>query len=226
MAETEYEVSAESQPDGRPGIPWERRAELGLFAGLVRTLGLVIGSPSVAFSQMRRTGGWADPLGFALLVGTFSMWVGQLWDMVIRSVFAAGTGIGVERAAAENTAAIWLALAAPLIVIVITAVGAAIAHALLILFGGAPHPYETTFRVICYMWAVNVFQLVPICGALAAAVWGIVVQIIGLRYAQDVPVERAALAVLIPVVVACVCFMMLAFLAFGLVGLAGLEVLG
>jgi hypothetical protein len=88
------------------------------------------------------------------------------------------------------------------------------------MLGGAPHPYETTFRVICYTWSAGIFNLVPVCGVLIAAIWRIVVQIIGIREAQEVPTGRAAAAVLIPIVIACFCLFAVVLVAIGVASLA------
>ena len=101
-----------------------------------------------------------------------------------------------------------------------TVFGAGIAHFLLMLFGGAPRPYETTLRVFCYGWSVGAINLVPICGVFIGAIWRFVVEIIGLRDAHPVPTGRAAAAVLLPVVLSCLCII-LAFFVVGLAGLAG-----
>ncbi|MGD8817605.1 MAG: YIP1 family protein, partial [Acidobacteriota bacterium] len=97
-------------------------------------------------------------------------------------------------------------------------------HGLLLVFGGAPQPYETTFRVMCYSWAVGVFNLLPICGVFIGFVWRIVVQIIGVREAQEVPGGRAAAAVLVPVVFACMCLVMLTMLALSVAGLSQMGI--
>jgi hypothetical protein len=54
-------------------------------------------------------------------------------------------------------------------------------------------------------------------------VWRIVVQIIGIREAQRVPTGRAAAAVLIPLILVCLC---LAFFMLAVIGLAGLTQMG
>ncbi|MFQ5744103.1 MAG: YIP1 family protein [Acidobacteriota bacterium] len=211
-------LESDGQVGVRPGLPWERRDDLGLAVGLTRTVVQVLFSPVMAFRSMRQSGGWADPMIFALVVGTVSIWIGQFWGMLVRSLLAAGTGLGTAEAAARNAVEVWFALVAPLIVVVTIALGAGVAHLLLMLFGGAPRQFETTVRVFSYSWAVNLFNVLPICGAFIAVFWGLVVQIIGLHHAQEVPMGRAAAAVLIPVLLSCFCF----FLLLVLVGISSI----
>jgi len=199
----------------RIGLAWERRAELGPGVAALRTIGEVLFSPGKAFARMKRGGGWGEPLGFAVLVGSVSIWVAQLWDMLTRSVFVGLSDLNVDEVAAANAQEIWFALMAPLLICVATFFGAAIVHVLLLAFGGAPQPYETTFRVFCYTWSAGVFNVVPICGVFVAAVWRVVVQVIGVREAQEVPTGRAAAAVIIPVLLACLCLFLIAIIAVG-----------
>ncbi len=205
----------------RPGLPWERREEVGPAMAVFGTIREVVFRPGMAFGAMRREGGWAEPLAFAVLIGSVGLWVAQAWDMVTRSFFAGISGLSVEEIAAANVNEIWFALIAPFLVVAATFFGSAIVHLLLLLLGGAPRPYETTFRVVSYSWAVGIFNLIPICGVVVGAVWRIVVQIIGVREAQGVPTGRAAAAVLIPLIFICLCLMMLFVSVIGMASLAG-----
>jgi hypothetical protein len=83
-------------------------------------------------------------------------------------------------------------------------VGAGIYHLMLMLLGGARRPFETTLRVAAYTnGATAVLNLVPICGAFAAAIYAIVANIIGLAKAHEISTGKAAAAVLLPVVICC-----------------------
>lgn len=208
----------------RPGLAWERRAELGPGVALLRTIREVVFSPAVAFADMHLTGGWAEPLGFAVLLGSISIWVAQAWDMLARSLMAGLPGFDLQEIAAANIEELGFALAAPLLVIASTFFAAAVVHLLLMMFGGAPQPYEATFRVISYSWAVGVFNLIPICGVFIGALWRIVVQVLGLREAHGVPTGRAAAAVLLPVILACFCAVLLLIAAVSVAGLAQMGV--
>jgi len=206
-------------PPPRTGLAWERRDELGPGPAILQTIREVVFSPSAAFAAMRRGGGWAEPLGFAVLVGSVFAWVGQGWNLLTRSVMVGaleGTpGLDTQAIAAANVQEVWVALLTPLFLLAWTFIVAAVFHGMLVLFGGAPYGFETSFRVVCYSWAASVFQLLPICGALIGWVWGIVVVIIGLREAQEVPGGRAAAAVLVPAISCCLCAGIVGLLTFG-----------
>lgn len=232
----EYDVSANdagAPPGGDPwdqgengnvvtrnGLAWERREELGPGAAVLGTIREVVFTPAAAFRVMRREGGWAEPLGFAVLIGSVAVWAAQAWDMLMRSMLVGFAGGGAQEIAAANIAELWFALFAPVLVCAATFFGAAIVHLLLLMFGGAPQPYETTFRVVCYSWSVGVFNFIPICGVLVGAVWRIVVQIIGVREAQEVPTGRAAAAVLVPVLLVCFCLVFVVIASLSVANLA------
>ena len=65
-------------------------------------------------------------------------------------------------------------------------------------------------RVSCYVWgAANLLNIVPICGAYASAIWGIVVMCMGLGRAQDCSTEKSVGAVLLPMAICCILIIVL-----------------
>jgi hypothetical protein len=76
----------------------------------------------------------------------------------------------------------------------------ALYHLCLKLLGGALHPFETTFRVCCYVRGSSCILLfVPVAGSL----WSLYCQIAGLRAAHGTDWLRAILAVFLPVLICC-----------------------
>ena len=215
------ETAGETAPP-RPGLPWERRFELGAGTAVLQTVREVVFSPTATFRDMRVDGGWGEPLGFAVLVGSVFFWAAQVWEMLASTMMARLPGFDPQEAAAANAQQLVFAVLAPFMVTVATLVAAAFVHLLLLMFGGASRPFETTFRVMCYSWAVAVFNVIPFCGVLVGAVWRIVVQIVGVREAQEVPGGRAAAAVLVPVLLGCLCLLFALVVSTSLANLAQL----
>lgn len=211
------------RPD-RPGLPWERRAESNLLQAAVETVRDVLLSPAAAFQQMRQVGGFGDPLGYAVLLGSIGAWAGMLWSMLVRSF-----GIGVLDGnmldvASQNLSTAVGAALVPVILVVALVVFAGLEHVLLVLFGGAPHPYETTFRVVSFTTgSTALLQLIPLCGGPIAMVWSLIVQIIGLSAAQEVPTGRAAGAVLAPFLFLCCCVAVAGFMSAGFLAMLAHE---
>lgn len=204
----------------RPGLPWERRHELGAGTAVLQTVRQVVFSPTATFRDMRVDGGWGEPLAFAVLVGSIFFWVAQVWEMLASTMMASLPGFDPQEVAVANAQQLVFAVLAPLMVMVATLIAAAFVHLLLLMFGGASRPFETTFRVMCYSWAVAVFNIIPLCGVVVGALWRIVVQIIGVREAQEVPAGRAAAAVLIPVLLGCLCLLFFLVVSAGMANLA------
>jgi hypothetical protein len=69
--------------------------------------------------------------------------------------------------------------------------------------GGANNGFEATVRVVCYAQTAQLAGIVPFCGGLIAAIWAIVLYVIGLATAHRTTQGKAVLAVLLPVVLCC-----------------------
>lgn len=188
----------------RSGLPWDRRAELGLFKAFIETLQMTLARPTVAFTAMKREGGLWEPLLYALIGGTF----GTVANFVYRFGLHAVTGDTFSRAYGNgmfgSVGILFLIIFSPFLVILGIFLAAGIIHLCLIMVGGARQPFETTFRVVCFTTgSVNPLQIVPFCGSLIAGVWGLVLYCIGLARAHETDTSRAVLAVFLPLVVCC-----------------------
>lgn len=190
----------------RPGLPWEREVPGYSPAGGFQTLRAILLAPGAAFESMHQTGGLGAPILFLVIFGTLGTFFALLWQSATRTLWGAGFGGDVSSIVLSNTFSVLMLLLSPLLVLLWSAVMAAIYHLLLLLLGGAPQPFETTYRVVCYATgATYLWLLVPMCGGFVAAIWNLVATIIGLTRAQEVPGGRAAAAVLLPLVLVCFC---------------------
>ena len=205
-ASTETPAAAEIAPAGEPaGLPWENRAQLGFVNALFATIGMVLTRPSEAFTVMKRDAGLGDPLLYTLIIGTAGGLVSFGFSMILGSFGAlGGADGGLSAALGLGLGSIFVLFLTPVFVVVGTFIGAAILHLCLMIVGGANRSFETTFRVVAYGGgSANVFQLVPVCGGMIAAVTAIVLYCIGLARAHETDTGRAVVAVLLPAVVCC-----------------------
>jgi hypothetical protein len=201
----------------RPGLPWESPTEGRSPGAGIRTVGLVLFNPSAAFRAMRVDGSLADPLLFVLLFGTVGAVFGMLWQSLMRSWLAQMAGDSFSEIAFANSFGLISLVMAPLFVLLLVAVSAAIYHLAMLVFGGAPRPFDVTLRVVCYSWgATYLLMLVPLCGGPIATLWAVPTAIIGLREAHEVPLGRAAAAVLVPLLLVFFCCAVVWSLAIGL----------
>ncbi len=119
---------------------------------------------------------------------------------------------GVNGAEAARDQAIVNALSTGCIVIILPVltvlslfINAGITHVMLLLLNGARHGFETTMRVAAYAHgSAALLNLIPLCGGPIGSIWALVLVIIGIARAHEIPTGKAAAAVLIPVVVCCV----------------------
>jgi hypothetical protein len=213
-----------AQTTHRAPIPWEDPARTRFFDRFLETVKLLATAPAEAFARMPTTGGIARPLTFAIVVGWIGIAVYALWMLLFGGMslpFVDQSQLGEVGAAFGFSAGftIMLMVLAPVFVIIGVFFQAAILHVMLMLVGGANHGFETTTRVCSYAQASQLAQIVPICGGLLAAVWSVILLIIGLSTAHGITRGKAALAVIIPVVLCCV-FMVGMMLMGALAGVA------
>ena len=202
----------------RDGPPWERRGSFLDLGAMGRTIGGVLLDAPNTFRTMKRDGGVAAPP--VLLAARCRLLLGGrgLGRCPGTVLFRFGGGeanplyemIGME----PGTLMMLQVLMAPVLCVLVWFIWSGIAHLFLMLVGGARSSFETTLRVMAYaMGATAVFQLVPICGGLIGLLWGLVVEIIGLAEAHETSTGRAAAAVLLPIVLCCLCVVIGALVA-------------
>jgi hypothetical protein len=211
--------STSETPTTRSGLPWEQRQERGFVNAFIETLAMVLTRPSEAFTVMKREGGLAEPLIYALIGGCVGGFASFLFSLGLQSIglfserrnaFAVMTGMGVGSVA--------FIILLPVCIIIGLFIGAAVVHLCLMLVGGAKQSFETTFRVLAFSHgSTGLLQLIPVCGGLIAGVWGLVVNCIGLARAHGTETGRAVLAVFLPLIVCCGAIFLIAMM-FGALG--------
>jgi hypothetical protein len=201
------------QPSAAPrsGPAWERDgASFRSFFATIRD-GF---APVPFFRDMRRQGGIAQPMLFAVLGGTLGTLVAMAYQLALQGAMVGLMQAGGGGAPGAPDASFFAVLLigsvvcglviAPLAILIGTLINAAIVHLLLWMLGGANFPFETTYRVVAYCTGVtSMLLVVPLCGQYASAIVQIIWVIIGLCYAHETSGGKATAAVLIPVAVCC-----------------------
>ncbi len=197
--------AAAAAPEGS-GLPWERRAELGLVQAFIQTIGIVLTRPIEAFTVMKREGGLGEPLIYAVIGGSIGALIGFAFQMLLQSFgFALGGQDALGGMMAAGGVTLLVVLLVPFFVVLTMFLSAAIFHLVLMMLGGANRPFETTFRVVCYAaGSANILQIIPFCGGVISAVWGLVLYILGLRQTHQTTTGIAVAAVLLPIALCCV----------------------
>jgi hypothetical protein len=204
----------------RPGLPWENEPQT--LKCWFRTTGMIVGSPTYAFSIMRQTGGLGSPMLFSIYGMGLPVLVGLGIALPIGLLIAVSAG-GQDAAKAAGgiliiavAAVIFAAMYVVLCSTICALITAAIHHVLLMMVGGARQGYETTFRVFCYtqgalFWCVLI--PIPYINFFIMGIWSLIVTIIGYSRGHEITGAKAALAIFLPVIV---CFGLI--FAAGIVG--------
>lgn len=226
----ELAVEAMPAPDApaadRPGTPWERRGEIGLWTAWAQTVQQALLEPVKLFESARLDRGGAQ-LGFAL--GTTSLFwiVAQIEGVLLR-----GQNEQLRRLVAELSSTpeatrmlqrmldaqarmnapgwvVAIALITPVCVLVLLYLNAAVTHAIAAILGKARRGFAATFAACAYACAPLVLLVVPACGSIVALIWLIVLTSIGMKVTHGISTGAAAASVLAPYFVLC-CLMFLA----------------
>lgn len=195
-----------------PGaLPWED-SSVGRFEALFRTIGMFTTRPDDAFSRLAPAG-LGRPFVYALIMAWVELAAGMAYWAAAQSPFmligfpelrdqlaeaAVGTGVMVA-------IGVGLFVLMPLFVVIGLAIHTCILHLMLLIVGEGRGGFETTARVICYSHTADLANLVPLCGGLLSLVWFAALQIIGVARAHQCSYGKAALAVILPVLLCCSC---------------------
>ncbi len=204
-------------PQQAQPLPWEQPG-YPVLEGLYETAKLILVNPSEAFTRMSLTGDLGRPLLFAVILGWIGIIAGQLYRFLIPGVAMPWRYFPeMERSmhfAMRPIFGIATMIFAPVLILLAVFIGAAIVHLFLLIVGAGERGFLATVRVLCYAGATQVLQIVPLCGGFIAAVWCIVLEIVGLAIAHRTSQGKAAVAVLLPIALCCACIAVV-MVAFG-----------
>ena len=217
-----------SQPQGNA---WERRAELGFVEGLVGVVKGFISAPGATFEETRKTGDLGSPVLFAIIVTFVAAIIGQIWAMMFGTSLLAMMPQEAREAlpmfiGAQGAGFMVSVFVIPIVTIVGIFIGSAILHLMLLLVGGldtSDAGFEGSFRVVAYSMVAKLAEIIPFLGGIISLIWTVVLLVIGVNRLHGTSEGKAVAAVLLPIVLCCVCggIMMMAGLGAVFSGLAG-----
>jgi hypothetical protein len=186
----------------------------------VETVKLLVLNPGEGFARARRTGDYASPIFFGILVGWFSSLVAVLWQFLFNSASMAPMLQGMEESGVEIAGAalavIFVAFLAPAFTLIGIFLYSAILHLCLMIVGGLESSdtgFEGTLRVVCYGSVAQLASIVPILGAFITFVWQIVLFVIGFIHVHRTTQGKAIFAALLPFLLCCVCIILVIAIA-------------
>jgi hypothetical protein len=197
--------------DERIGPAWEQRQQLGFFKAIVDTVKAVLTLPVQCFSTMKRQGGIGSPFLYWLVTAGIGVEVAQVYNLLMQSVMI---GAGAASQASSQAAAILgmqaamgasMLFIAPVFLIIWLFAFTGLVHLCLMMLKGANQSYETTFRTMAYAFgSTGLFNILPICGAYIAPIWGIVATCIGLGPAHGTSTGKGVGATLLAFLFCCI----------------------
>lgn len=166
------------EPAPRP-VPWED-PELSGWVGFYRTLRDLLVCPGEFFDNLD-SGGWAEPLAFALIVSTVGLLCALFWDLLILAGGAAGDTAGLAASLDTGTGApLVLMVAAPLLVLVDLGVGGLCWWGSVAL-SGVGRKFTPAWRIFCYAHGGLALAFIPILGLPVAGIWVLALMYIGAK---------------------------------------------
>ena len=201
---------------GRSKTAWEDERTQWTFGGLLETLKGSLFNPSEFFRTMNVTGGLTGPMLYAMIVGMAGIMMFYFWQIALRDTYPASLSSSLQGANMFSGVGMGvMAVVTPFAIIAGLFLGSGMLHLLLLMVRGSKNGFEATFRVVAYAYGSNIFMAVPFCGGFIAALWNIVVVIIGLKEAHGTSGGKAAFAVLFPVLLCCAIAVLFSILVLG-----------
>jgi hypothetical protein len=196
-----------------PPLPWEDRERRGFFPALFETVKLFVTSPTEAFARAKESGDYLSPILFSVLIGWVATAIGQLYGLLFQGAWLSmlppemRDQLGPMMATGGASFILTLILA-PVLLLIWFFIWSGIVHLFLMMLGGhkqSSSGFEGTFRAVSYGYVSSLAQLIPFVGGLIAFVWNLVLQVIGLVRMHRTSTGKAVGAVLLPLVLCCVC---------------------
>ncbi|MBI4711899.1 MAG: YIP1 family protein [Planctomycetes bacterium] len=168
--------------------------------------------PNRFFRAMPTNAGIGAPFVYALITGIIGVVFAVGWNIVMEMLNINAFGMSNQESNkilcdmfGVNLITLWFIslVISPLLITIGLFVGSGIWHLCLMILGGNKKGFEATFRSMCYAQGPMVFDIIPMCGGIIGGVWSIVLVIIGLKETHQIPVWKAIVAYLLPLV--CVC---------------------
>ncbi len=179
-----------------PSFPWPPGESDSIAARFGETWRSATFDPAAFFRRVPRDEGTGAAVLYYLVIGVLVAGAALFWESLAlhsgtRGDLAAELGIQPMNPAVGF-------LLTPAILLGMLFVAAAVTHMLLSLFDGVRHGFGTTIRVFAYAYSPGLFGVVPWVGGLVGSIWMLVLLVIGLREAHEIDGWKAALAILLP----------------------------
>ncbi len=206
-------------------IPWETWRERGRLAAFIETWKQVMINPIAFFRRVPPTGNFILPLYYGIIcqsIAIILIWAYQAGFHsvpVIVDYMVAFGGFGPWTMTFGWPTMLILIMVLIVVAPVFAVIGLCfqtlVYHICLKIFGGANKGFEATWRAVCYSSSSQVLGIVPVVGSVVAGVWGLVLNVIGLKEVHKTTYARTILAVLLPLLICCGVVILIVAVIFG-----------
>ena len=217
-------VAGEASPPSVPvpaDTPWEQREKRGWVVGYIETWKQAMFAPEPFWRAVRPDGPWLDALLYGWITTALSMVLRLPFQLLTSSLSfrnalsTRGKGLSnlpealqrlVESADATPVISWGLLTTFGVLFIIpmMLFLGAAVLHAICLLFGEGKRGFWTTFRVVAYGSSPNLLSFIP-CVGLLTAIYVMVQEVLGLKSLQGIKTEKAIGVVCLPLLLTCCC---------------------
>ena len=198
--ETAEQPVAPPEISGDTDIPWESR-QGGFFRYFFSTMGMVLFKPSRFFDAMRPVGGYKRPMAFVVFLAYLTTVLSESVSWGLQHWLAEFIG-GIQGPLARDFVEKLLGIKMyHEIVIAFLFVGPWLAPLFLFVLAYLVHvflppdkervrQFGSTYRVLAYVSAANIFGVIPVVGWIVTLIWGIKIAVIGLSRVYQISTGR------------------------------------
>ncbi len=176
--------------------PWESGE--GFIGAFLKTTRDCLFSPTQFFRKVKSGEGYWSPLIYGLITGIIGFGVSLLWQWLFVSKLIPLRMLPFIPYSFYLT---FVIIGMPFMVGLSILIGSVITHICLIIVGGNKSGFESTFRALSYSYCAHLFDIIPFIGGIIGSIYMLILTIIGVREVHDITTGRAALGVLLPVIV-------------------------
>ena len=179
-----------------PGPSWEGSGE-GFIGSFFTTAKEALFSSTAFFRKVAKGSGTWAPLMFGVICGLIGTCMAILWQWLFATKWIPAQVLSLPF---FSIFLIVLLVALPFVLAFSILLGSGITHLCLMIVGGNKKGYSSTFRALSYAYSGNLFGVIPVIGNSIGGIYTLVLTIIGVREGHRISTGRAALAVLLPLI--------------------------
>lgn len=176
--------------------PWEDQENIGFLQGLTNTLKATLFDPQSFFDKVPRTGGYLNPLFFALIVQTLATLFSILWAFQSENPMMGSMDL-------SGAKSILFVIFMPAMLLASIFLWAGLLHGSLILVGAAQRGFEATFRAACYSYGPELLTAIPLVGGIIGLGWRIGLTVVAMKTLHEISMPKAVMAMMLPLFVGC-----------------------